>query len=61
MVFLRADPADIDAWAHAGLDFYRLTKDRVRFVTSFRSTPDEIDEALRRMDDRRPVALPDSG
>jgi threonine aldolase len=56
MVFLRADPAEIDAWAHAGLDFYRLTKDRVRFVTSFRSTPEQIDEALRRMDVRRPVA-----
>jgi threonine aldolase len=55
MVFLRADPADIDAWARAGLDFYRLTKDRVRFVTSFRSTPDQIDEALRRMDVRRPA------
>jgi threonine aldolase len=50
MVFLRADPAEIDAWAHAGLDFYRLAKDRVRFVTSFRSTPEQIDEALRRID-----------
>jgi threonine aldolase len=50
MVFLRADPGKIDAWEHAGLDFYRMAKDRVRFVTSFRSTPEQIDEALRRID-----------
>ena len=62
MVFLRADPAEIDAWAHAGLDFYRLTKDRARFVTSFRSTPEQIDEALRRIDGTTPpgVTSPDS-
>ena len=40
MVFLRVEPATIDAWAEAGLDFYRMAKDRVRFVTSFRSTPE---------------------
>ena len=39
----------IDAWAGGGLDFYRMGEDRVRLVTSFRSTPEEIDEALRRM------------
>ena len=50
MAFLRADPDVIDAWAHAGLDFYRMDKDRVRLVTSFRSTPEQIDEALRRID-----------
>ena len=55
MVFVRADPAEIDAWEHAGLDFYRLTKDRVRFVTSFRSTPEQIDEVLRRIDARLPL------
>ncbi len=58
MVFLRADPAEIDAWEHAGLDFYRLASDRVRFVTSFRSNPEEIDEALRRMDARSPPRSP---
>ena len=42
-------PDVIDAWEAAGLDFYRMGKDRVRLVTSFRSTPAEIDEALRRM------------
>ena len=57
MVFLRADPAVSTPRREAGLDFYRLTKDRVRFVTSFRSTPEEIDEVLRRMDERRPFAL----
>jgi threonine aldolase len=59
MVFVRADPAEIDAWAQAGLDFYRLTKDRVRFVTSFRSTPEQIDDALRRIDVGRHVGLAD--
>ena len=49
MGFFRVDPARIDAWQDAGLDFYRMGEDRVRLVTSFRSTPAEIDEALRRM------------
>ena len=39
----------IDAWAAADIDFYRMADDRVRLVTSFRSTPEEIDEALHRM------------
>ena len=49
MGFFRVDADVIDAWEAAGLDFYRMGKDRVRLVTSFRSTPAEIDEALRRM------------
>ena len=49
MAFFDVAPALIDAWHDAGLDFYRMGKDRVRLVTSFRSTPEEIDEALRRM------------
>jgi threonine aldolase len=49
MGFFRVDPTVIDAWAAAGLDFYREEHDVVRLVTSFRSTPEEIDEALRRM------------
>jgi threonine aldolase len=51
MAFLRVPPATIDAWADAGLDFYRMGADRVRLVTSFRTTPDVVDEALRRMGD----------
>jgi threonine aldolase len=49
MAFFNVPPAVIDAWAAAGIDFYRMAEDRVRLVTSFRSTPEEIDEALRRM------------
>ena len=49
MAFFHVEPAVIEAWQDAGLDFYRMGKDRVRLVTSFRSTPDEVDEALRRM------------
>ena len=49
MGFFRVDAEVIDAWEAAGLDFYRMGKDRVRLVTSFRSTPAEIDEAIRRM------------
>jgi threonine aldolase len=49
MGFFRVDPDVIDGWEAAGLDFYRMGEDRVRLVTSFRSTPAEIDQALRRM------------
>ena len=49
MGYFRVDADVIDAWEAAGLDFYRMGNDRVRLVTSFRSTPAEIDEALRRM------------
>ena len=49
MAFFHVDPAVIDAWQDAGLDFYRMGKGRVRLVTSFRSTPADVDEALRRM------------
>ena len=48
MAFFRVEPAVIDAWEDAGLDFYRMGKDRVRLVTSFRSTPEEIDEVAAR-------------
>jgi threonine aldolase len=47
--FFRVEPHLIDAWEAAGIDFYRMGGDTVRFVTSFRSTPEEIDDALRRM------------
>ena len=49
MAFFDVPPDVIDAWAAAGIDFYRMAEDRVRLVTSFRSTPEEIDEALGRM------------
>lgn len=49
MGFFRADPARIDAWERCGLDFYRMASDRVRLVTSFRSSRAEVDEALARM------------
>ena len=47
--FFELAPSIIDAWADAGLDFYRMGKDRVRLVTSFRTTAVEVDEAMRRM------------
>ena len=59
MGFFRADPDVIDAWEVAGVDFYRMGEDRVRFVTSFRSTPAEIDEALRRMATTPPSNSPE--
>jgi len=49
MGFFRVAPPVIDAWADAGVDFYRMAKDEVRLVTSFRTTPDVVAEALRRM------------
>jgi len=49
MAFFTVPPDAIDAWAAAGIDFYRMADDRLRLVTSFRSTPEEIDEALDRM------------
>jgi|HigsolmetaAR201D_1030396.scaffolds.fasta_scaffold13576_2 threonine aldolase len=47
--FFRVEPHVIEAWEAAAIDFYRMGEDTVRLVTSFRSTPEEIDEALRRM------------
>jgi threonine aldolase len=49
MGFFRVAPAVADAWHAAGLDFYRMGPDVVRLVTSFRSTPAEVDDALGRM------------
>ena len=49
IAFVDVAAAVIEAWQEARLDFYRLGKERIRLVTSFRSTPEEIDEALRRM------------
>jgi threonine aldolase len=49
MAFFDVAPDVIDAWAAAGIDFYRMADDRLRLVTSFRSTPEQIDDALGRM------------
>lgn len=49
MGFFRVAPAVADAWEAAGIDFYRMGAGRIRLVTSFRSTPAEIDDALTRM------------
>ena len=46
--FFRVEPAVADAWEAAGIDFYRMA-DRVRLVTSFRTTAAEVDDALARM------------
>jgi threonine aldolase len=50
MVFVRLDDDAIDRAEAAGLDFYRIGPGLIRLVTSFRTTPDEIDEALRRLE-----------
>ena len=47
--FFELDSSIIDSWAEAGLDFYRMGKERVRLVTSYRTTAAEVDVALRRM------------
>ena len=49
MVFVQAEPSVIDAWVDAGIDLFRTAKNQVRFVTNFRTTLEEIDDALARM------------
>ena len=49
MVFVRAEPTVIDAWVDAGINLFRTANDQARLVTSFRTTPEEIDDALARM------------
>jgi threonine aldolase len=49
MVFVRAEPSVIDGWVDAGIDLFRTGQNQVRFVTNFRTTPEEIDDALARM------------
>lgn len=49
MLFARLDPAAADHMAESGLLFYRMSNDKVRLVTSFQTTYDEIDEALQRI------------
>lgn len=49
MVFARLDPAAADRMAESGLLFYRMAADTIRFVTSFQTTDEEVDEALSRV------------
>jgi threonine aldolase len=49
MVFVQSESAIIDAWVNAGIDLFRTATNQVRFVTNFRTTPEEIDDALARM------------
>lgn len=50
MAFVRMDAAVWAAWAASGVLFYDLGPDTVRLVTSWQTTPDDITEALRRLD-----------
>jgi len=49
MVFVRLDDTAIDRVEASGIDFYRMGPGVIRLVTSFRTTAEEIDEALRRI------------
>ena len=46
MLFLRISDAVADALADAGLLFYRMGRSEARFVTSFQTTPAEVDAIL---------------
>lgn len=50
MLFLRVDPSVADRMEQAGLLFYRIATDVVRFVTSFETTAAEVDTALARIE-----------
>lgn len=49
MVFAHLADAAADRLEAAGVDFYRMGPGVVRFVTSFQSSPDAMDEVLRRL------------
>lgn len=49
MLFVELPEEQIDRWEAAGLLFYRMGPGRLRLVTSWATTPDEIDEALDRI------------
>jgi threonine aldolase len=50
MLFLRVPPDVADRMAASGLLFYRIAADVVRFVTSFQTTTEEVEEALVRVE-----------
>jgi threonine aldolase len=49
MLFARLAPGAIDRLIESGLLFYRQSADSLRFVTSFQTTDDEVDDALVRI------------
>lgn len=49
MLFVEAPDARIDRWEAAGLLFYRMGPGRLRLVTSWATTSEEIDDALARI------------
>jgi threonine aldolase len=49
MVFVELPDAQIDRWEAAGLLFYRMGPGRLRLVTSWATTADEVDDALDRI------------
>jgi threonine aldolase len=49
MVFARVPDAAADRLDAAGVDFYRMGPGVVRFVTSFQTTAEAIDEVLARL------------
>jgi len=50
MIFAKLEPHVSKALAAAGVHFYDISPGVVRFVTSWRTTPDEIEDMLRRLD-----------
>ncbi len=55
MAFLRIDPAVWSAWAAQDVLFYDLGHDTIRLVTSWQTTPDDVTEVLRRLDQALPT------
>lgn len=49
MLFVELPDEQIDRWEQAGLLFYRMGPDRLRLVTSWATTADEIDATLDRI------------
>lgn len=50
MAFLRLDHAVWNAWAANDVLFYDLGPDTIRLVTSWQTTPDDVADALHRLD-----------
>lgn len=49
MLFVEMPDEQIDRWERAGLLFYRMGPGRLRLVTNWATTSDEIDDALARV------------
>jgi threonine aldolase len=50
MVFARVDDARVERLEAAGLLFYRMGGDTIRFVTSWQTTDADVDRALAAFD-----------